>query len=89
MNDSKNDKSVNKVIQSEIDKNDLIILLQKVLNDYDMIDCKMKELLNSNNFDKETLSNIIQKLSDVNKNLNDCAKQRNKEIVEFLKIINN
>jgi hypothetical protein len=89
MNDSKSDETVKKVIQPTTDKTDLIILLQKVHNDFNMLDSKMKEILNTDGIDKETLGNIVEKLKEVNKDLNECAEIRNKKIEELLKTIKN
>ena len=47
MNDFNSDNKPKKVIQSPYNIDDLIYLLQKMFNDFNMIDCKMKEILNS------------------------------------------
>lgn len=87
MIDSKNEKAVKNVIQPATDKNELIILLQKVHNDYVMLDSKMKELLNSNGIDRESLGNDNEILKEAYKDLNKCAELRDKKIEELLKII--
>jgi hypothetical protein len=89
MNDSKSDEAAKKVIQPTTDKIDLIILLQKVHNDFIMLDSKMKEILNIDGIDRETLGNVVERLKKINKDLNECAEIRNKKIEEFLKTIKN
>jgi hypothetical protein len=89
MNDLKNDEYKTKVIQPTIDKIDLINLLQKVHNDFNMLDNKIKEILNTDGIDRESLGNIIEKLKEVNKDLIECAEIRNKKIEELLKIVSN
>jgi hypothetical protein len=87
MNDLKSDKAAKNVIQPTIDKIDLVILLQKVQNDFNMLDNKIKDILNPDDVDKETLRNIVEKLKEVRKDLNECAEKRNKKIGELLVII--
>ena len=64
-------------------------LLQKMFNDFNMIDCKMKEILNSESIEKEGLQDIAKKLNEANIELNQCAEIRNKKIDELLKMIKN
>jgi hypothetical protein len=91
MNDSKNDENAKKVIQSAKGKDEFINLLQKVHNDFIMLDKKMKEILNTDRIDRRSLGGIvvIEKLKEVNKDLNIYAELRNKKIEELLKTIKN
>jgi hypothetical protein len=89
MSSNKEDNKENKVIQSEINKKDLIVLLQKVQNDYEMIDCKMKELLDPENIRNDANENDLRKLSDIFNDLSDFAKKRDKKIEELLKMMHN
>ena len=89
MNDFNSDNKPKKVIQSPYNIDDLIYLLQKMFNDFNMIDCKMKEILNSESIEKEGLQDIAKKLNEANIELNQCAEIRNKKIDELLKMIKN
>ena len=89
MNDFNDDNKPKKVILSPYNIDDLIYLLQKMFNDFNMIDCKMKEILNSESIEKEGLQDIAKKLNEANIELNQCAEIRNKKIDELLKIIKN
>jgi len=89
MNDFKSDEKGKKVILPDYNKDELIVLLRKMHNDFNMLDSKMKEILNSENVDRESLGNIAIKLNEANKELNECAEIRNKRITELLKMIKN
>ena len=79
MNDFNDDNKPKKVILSPYNIDDLIYLLQKMFNDFNMIDCKMKEILNSESIEKEGLQDIAKKLNEANIELNQCAEIRNKK----------
>ena len=84
MNDSLNKEGVKKVIRSATDKNELITLLQKVFNDYAMLDSKMKELLNPDNSD---MGDVVENFKEIHKELNKYANSRNEKIEALLKTI--
>lgn len=84
MNDSKSEEETKKIIRSTTDKNELIILLQKVFNDYAMLDSKMKELLNPDNSD---VGDVVENFKEIHKKLNKYANSRNEKIEELLKTI--
>ena len=85
MNDlNRNEK---KIMQPAYSKAELINLLQKVHYDFNMIDSKMKEILNAENIDAESLGNNLEKLKEVNNNLIEYAGIRNKKIEELLDTI--
>lgn len=73
-----------KIKQPAYSKEEIINLLQKVHSDFNMIDKKMKKILNV-----ENLNVIDRKLIDANYILNECAEIRNKKIEELLNAIKN
>jgi hypothetical protein len=87
--DSKEKKDSKKVVSSDFNKDELIFLFKKMHSDFNMLDSKMKEILNSNNLNTEDLKNIVKKFNEANKELNEYAEQRNKIIIELLKTIKN
>ncbi len=89
MNAIVSDKLVKKLIQPAFNKNELIMLLQKVQGDFTMLDSKIKELLDSDDFDIESMGEFAITLKESFKGLKECAEIRNKKIAELLKIIKN
>lgn len=87
MNDTKNKEIVKKTIQSAYNKEKIIILLQKVQNDFNMLDSKMKEILNTDTVDIPGLEEDVKILNEANKALNYFADLRNKKIEELLQAI--
>jgi len=85
MNDTKNKE---KTFRPGYTKSELIILLQKVQGDFQMLDSKIEELLNSDNIDAESLGSEIKKLRLAYAELNEIATLRNKKIQELLKSFN-
>ena len=85
MNDTKNKE---KTIQPGFNKNELITLLQKVHNDFNMLDSKLEELLNSENIDLESMRSDVKRLRIAYTELNEIATLRNKKIQELLKSFN-
>ena len=86
MNDTKNKE---KTIQLDFNKSELITLLQKVQGDYQMLDWKIEELLNSEDIDVKSMGGDVKRLQEAYRELNDLAKSRNKKLQELLKSINN
>ena len=58
-------------------------------DDFTILDCKMKEILDSEDLDKESLGDIVVKLKESFMDLSECAELRNKKIEELLKAIKN
>ena len=80
---------VKKLIQPAFNKDELIMLLQKVQGDFTMLDSKIKELLDSDDFDIESMGEFAVKLKESFKGLKECAEIRNKKIDELLNAIKN
>lgn len=89
MNNTEKDENKKKIMQPAYSKAELITLLQKAHNDFKMIDSKLKEILNAENIDAESIGNTIEKLKETNNNLIEFAKIRNRKIEELLKTIKN
>jgi hypothetical protein len=89
MNDSKSDKNAKKVVLAAYENNEIIVLLQKLHSDFNMLDSKMKEILNTDRLDMKILGNIAGKFNVANKELSEYAELRNKKIEELLKTIKN
>jgi hypothetical protein len=68
-------------------KANLITLLQKTQNDYNITDNKIKEILNIENIDMDSMGNVGAKLIEVNYDLIEFAEMRNKKIEELLNAI--
>lgn len=71
-----------KIKQPVYSKDEMITLLQKVQNDFVMLDKKIKEILNV-----ENMSVVDRRLIDAIYILNECAEIRNKKIEELIKMI--
>jgi len=80
-------KNSKKVVSSDYNSNELIVLFEKLHSDFNMLDSKMKEILNSKKIEVKNSGNIIKTFNETNKELNTFAEQRNKKIKDLLKII--
>jgi hypothetical protein len=81
-----NEAVVNSLLQA-YNKNEIIILLQKVQNDFLMLDEKIKELLNTDIIDIEGLEVVDLNFDQSYNELNELAELRNKKIEELLKTV--
>ncbi len=70
------------IIQPAYSKNEIIILLQKALNDYNMIDCKVKEILNV-----ESIESRGKVFEERNEFLTICSRKRNIKIEELIETV--
>jgi hypothetical protein len=71
-------------IQPAYTKEEIIIILQKAFNDYNMVDSKMKEILKSGSSAIESKTDVNRKFIEANNVLIECARIRNNMLEELL-----
>ena len=76
MNDSIGKKDVKTIIQTAYSKDEIINLLQKILNDYNMIDSKMKEILKFGSINIENYGKVFKECNDCQKYFNHMLKNK-------------
>jgi hypothetical protein len=74
-------------IQPAYTKEEIINLLWKAQHDYNMIDSKIKEMLNVENINIKEFREVASKIYELNYDLIECAEMRNKKIEELMGII--
>lgn len=87
MNNSKSDETSMRIFLQAYNKNEINMLLQKVQNDYFMLDEKIKELLSIDIIDVKGLEDVVTNFSQAYSELKELAGLRNKKIEELLMII--
>lgn len=87
MNNSSSKEAVEATIIPAYSKEEIIILLQKAQNDYNLIDNNINKVLSSDNTDIESMGNVDKKLKEANIVLIECTRIRNEKINELLNII--
>jgi len=86
MNNTNSKEAVKATILHAYTKEEIIIILQKAFNDYNMVDSKMKDILTST--DIKSMEDVNWKLIiEANNILIEYAEKRNKIIEELLNII--
>ncbi len=85
MNNSKSDEK--KLLYPVYNKAEIIIFLQKAQRDFNMIDSRIKEMLNVENINIEEFRDVAPKVYELGYELNECTETRNKKIEELLEII--
>jgi hypothetical protein len=88
MNNSISEIKALKALQPNYNRDDIIILLQKVQYDFNMLDSKMKAILDSENIDMESLGDVVKSFKEAYTELNEYAEIRNKKIKELLNAVN-
>jgi hypothetical protein len=89
MNNSTSKEATEVLVLPAYTKEEIIILFEKVLYDFNSIDNRVGKTLSTNNNDIESISDVERKLIEANNNLMRYSETRNKIIEDLLRILKN